>query len=69
MRVLDGHTDVNLACGNQVDHHTEPVKRPENSGQEPMRDAFPVRMYVQDDDALLDRNGRGELFVAPVNQL
>lgn len=69
MRVLDGHTDVNLTGGNQIDHHSVAVKRPENASKEPMGNALPVRVYIQDDDALLYRNGRGELFVAPVNHL
>lgn len=69
MGVLDGHTDMNLAGRYQIDDHTVAVERPENACKEPMRNAFPVRVYVQDDNAFLNCDCRGELLVTLVNHL
>lgn len=69
LRVLDGHADMNLTGGNQIDDHAVTVKRPKNASEEPMRNALPVRIYVQDNDAFFDRDSCGKPFTVLVNHL
>ena len=42
MRFLDGHTDMDLARGNQIDGNAVAIKGPENPCEESMRNALPV---------------------------
>lgn len=54
--LLDGHTDVNLAGTDEVDDDTELVERAEDRREEAVRDVLAIRVHVQDDDVLLDRD-------------
>jgi hypothetical protein len=64
--VLDRHADENLAGTDQVHYDAEAVERAEYAGEEAVGDALPVRLHVQHDDALLDRNrGRETLEQHP----
>jgi hypothetical protein len=60
--LLDGHADVHLARADQVDDDAEPVQDAKDAREEPVRDALPVAVHVQHDDALLDRH-RGRVLV------
>jgi hypothetical protein len=59
---VDRHTDVNLARADQIDNHAEPVQRPKDPRQEPMRDRLPVRVDVDDDDRVLDGDRRRKVL-------
>ena len=67
--VFDGHADMDLASGDQINDHSVTVERSENAGEESVRNALPVRMHVQDDHTLFDRNSRGKFFMALVDHL
>lgn len=54
--VLDRHADEDLAGTDEVHDDAEAVERAEYAGEEAVRDALPVRLHVQHDDALLDRD-------------
>ena len=56
--VLDRHTDKDLARADEVHDDAEAVEGAEYAREEAVRDALPVRLHVQHDDALLDRHGR-----------
>ena len=58
--VLDRHADEDLARAYQVHDDAEAVERAEYAREEAVRDALPVRLHVQHDDALLDRHRRRE---------
>ena len=58
--VLDRHADEDLARAYQVHDDAEAVERAEYAREEAVRDALPVRLHVQHDDALLDRHCRRE---------
>lgn len=48
-----------LTGADKVDHDARPIQCPKDSSQESMRDGFPVRMYVQDDNIIFDGDGGG----------
>ena len=56
--VLDRHADEDLARADEVHDDAEAVEGAEYAREEAVRDALPVRLHVQHDDALLDRHGR-----------
>ena len=56
--VLDRHADEDLARAYQVHDDAEAVECAEYAREEAVRDALPVRLHVQHDDALLDRHRR-----------
>jgi hypothetical protein len=58
--VLDRHANEDLARAYQVHDDAEAVERAEYAREEAVRDALPVRLHVQHDDALLDRHRRRE---------
>jgi hypothetical protein len=56
--VLDRHADKDLASADQVHDDAKAVECAEYPREEAVRDALPVRLYVQHDNALFDRHGR-----------
>lgn len=60
--VLDSHAHVHLARADQVDDDPIPVERTKDAREEPVRHALSVRVHVEYDDALLDRDCRRQTF-------
>lgn len=57
--LLDGHADVDLTGTDEVDDHTKLVERAEDRREEAVRHVLAVRVHVQNDDVLLDRDRCG----------
>lgn len=53
---------MHLTCADQVDDDAETVECTEDAREEAVGDALPVRIHVEDDDALLDGDRRGQTF-------
>lgn len=58
--ILDRHTDVHLTRTDQVDDDAETIECTKDAREEAVGDALPVRMHVENDDAFLDGDRRGE---------
>lgn len=60
--VFDRHSDVHLTRTDQVDDDTKTVECTKDTREEAVGDALPVRIHIENDDAFLDGDCRGETF-------